>query len=38
MEFKQLTFGEIKNKIVFMSHANNQPEIIDLAKAYQDIL
>lgn len=37
MEFKQLTFGDIKNKIVFISHTNNQPEIIDLAKAYQQI-
>ena len=37
MEFKQLTFGKIKNKIVFISHVNNQPEIIDLAKAYQEI-
>lgn len=37
MEFKQLTFGEMKNKIVFISHANNQPEIIDLAKAYREL-
>lgn len=31
------TFSEIKNKLTFISHSENKPEFIDLAKAYQEL-